>query len=208
MGSVNPFLLISFVLSLGNAPVILTSFLNAYSQLNITVSAETDAVSEIPFTIDTDEIRGGAYISGGSLGFNWFKLNGQMSGVIRLEGPDERRFTKMSLLAADGAVIAEDLLIPGVKTTLTFDATTTARTGVITASRVYGATDEQQVALYQQAIDHPLFGELVEIFRDQKGWPTETTAAAREGEIEVRIAFAFIKRVRGEQRDLEPSSAQ
>lgn len=191
-------LTICLVLLLGNAYRVVASCLNTDSLLSITVSTATDAVSDIPFTVDTDEIQGGAYISGGSLGFNWFMLKGQTSGVVRLEGLNERYFTKMSLLAPDGAVIAEDLLVAGIKTTLTFDATTTARTGVVTASRLYGATDEQQATLYQQASDYPLFGELVEIYRDQEGWPTESAALERVGEIEVRIAFSFIKSVREE----------
>ena len=88
---------------------------------DVATPSRAGAVTEVPFTIDTNEVRGGAYFSGGSLGFNWYQLKGQTSGILRLEGINESFITKVTLLTSDGDIIAQDLIIFGVKTTLIFN---------------------------------------------------------------------------------------
>lgn len=154
---------------------------------------------EVPFAIDVSEVEGGAYIAGGSLGFNWYELNAQTSGVVHLEGLNASPITKMNLLASDGSVIAQDILIPGFKVTLTFGAKATAQTGVLTAAHLYGAISEQKIAVYQRAKNHPRFAELETLYWNAKGWPTNETASERAGELEVRIAFDLMEEIKGTQ---------
>lgn len=164
---------------------------------DVTASGGVGAVTEVPFTIDTGEVEKGAYISGGSLGFNWHQLGGQTSGVLHLEGLTKTLITRMSLSASDGSVIAQDLIIPGVKTALTFNAEANALADIVGAAALYGASADEQIAIYERARNHPQFAQLEAIYRDAKGWPSKKAISERTGELVVIIAFDLMEELRG-----------
>jgi hypothetical protein len=169
---------------------------------NVPHSAGAGLVIEVPFTIDTSEIRGGSYLygpHGGSFGFNLHELGGQTSGTFRLNGLAENSIIKITLGGPDGDIIAQDLYIPRVKTTLVFNVKTAALTDIVNAGEAYGATADEQVAIYQRAENHTLFSELETIYRKAKGWPTDDTISERAGKLEVKIAFDLIDEIRGTQ---------
>ncbi len=102
----------------------------------------------------------------------------------------------MSLSALDGSVIAQDLLIPGIKATVHFSAKASALTYVVDAAQTYGATADEQVAIYKRATNHPRFAELEAIYRHAKGWPSDEVPAERAGEIAVTIAFDLLEELK------------
>ena len=103
----------------------------------------------------------------------------------------------MTLGGSGEGVVAQDLIIPGFKTALTFNAKTSALAEVVGAAATYGASADEQIAIYKRAKNHQRFAELVDVYRKAKGWPSVKAISERAGELEVIIASYFYGRAQG-----------
>lgn len=149
---------------------------------------------DVHFAIDVNNLRRSDYISSGPL--DWYSLNGESSGKLVLSVGEGVTIIKLTLSSSKGDIIAQDVMVPGIKENVAFNSRTNAQTGVVSAANVYGATPEEQISIYQRAPSHKQFGELEAIYLGNRGWPTIEPASKQAGYLEVTIAFDILEEVR------------
>ncbi len=134
----------------------------------------SQALTEASFFINTKEIMGGAEVS--AVMWIWedgLFLNGATSGTLELPRPltAGEPLMLVKLYKADGALVADDMLIYGVKESLTFDATNAAKGLVMFLLSDSTLSTDRLITIYSKIEEHPDFPNLVGFIRTYKGYP-------------------------------------
>ena len=140
----------------------------------VSVTRQSQALTEAPFTIDTDEIVGGAEVTAYIMQ-EGLSLGGSASGTLSLLPPVTADGPPLivTLRETDGTPVAFDVLIYGVKESLTFDATNAAKAHVMFLLNAYNISTDRRITGYSKIEKHPNFPRLVEFIRTHKGYPDD-----------------------------------
>ena len=173
----------------------------AQAQLEqVSVTRQSQTLTEVPFTINTAEIVGGVEISA-SLDDGLFLSNGEASGTFELPRPltPEEPLMLVTLWGADVSLIAFDVLIYGVKENLTFDATNAAKAHIFDVLGLFNLSAEGLVTAYSKIEEHPNFPSLVQFIRTHQGYPESETLLEAMAEIAIPIVVDLTEGLRNSQ---------
>ncbi len=138
----------------------------------VSVNTQLQALTKVPFTVDTAEITGGVEVSAGQKE-GLFLDDGETSGTFELPRPltPEDPLMLVTLWGADVSLVAQDVLIYGVKESLTFDATNAAKGLVMFLLNGSTLSTDRLITIYSKIEAHPDFPNLVGFMRTHKGYP-------------------------------------
>ncbi len=150
----------------------------------------------VSYTIDADTVGNWSTLNAGD---NFEDISGKPTGTVEAPSPTEDYpIVYVSLLQDDisRAGGGEDVLVLGKKDTLEFSATNTARSSLAGLLVVFGVTLEQTLRAYDLFPEHPKFADLVAIYAEQKGIPTDEATLNKIGALEGEIAIAVVNQVK------------
>ena len=168
-----------------------------FAQVSAQTSSE-DGILEVPFAIDTAEVEGASTIWADIFGERT-QLNGATSGTFTLPKPLTEGDIFVVTVSKEGVGgIAEDVLISGVKESLTFNAANTARALVISDLRMFQISSAELMDAYSRMDAHPSFPSLVQLLQKEKGIPEDEEGAAWEQMIDdtFDITISFVSEYR------------
>lgn len=169
-----------------------------FDQVHLAAQAPpSEGITEVPFSIDTDEIEGAATIWADIFGDRTM-LNGSTSGTFVLPLPltADAPIMFVTLSRDGGGIVAEDVLVYGVKETLQFDAANAARARVMETLRTTNLSVELLMEAYGQIDEHPVFPELVQLFVDTRGYPEDLVLRQEIGSLSVDITLDLLEELR------------
>ena len=140
----------------------------------VSVSTQSQMLTEAPFTINTEELTGGVEVAAYILQEGPF-LNGATSGTLPLSPPvtPDNPLLITGLRGADGTPVAYDVLIYGVKESLSFDATNAAKGLVMFLLSDSNLPTDRLITIYSKIEAHSDFPSLVGFIRTHKGYPDD-----------------------------------
>jgi hypothetical protein len=131
-----------------------------FQEVTVWFQNEPSSLRQIPYTINTDEVQGAAEILANI---------GSVYVDSATTVPVIDSITSYTVLDAQGEPVAQDVFIPGLKETVTFNATNTVLAAAFLDFRLGSWPIPEQLELYGRFDDDPNFPVIVQRVRDSKG---------------------------------------
>ena len=162
---------------------------------------QSQALTEVSFAINTNELVGGVEVDANLWEDGLFLNNGETSGTFELPRPltPEDPLMLVTLWGADASLIADDILIYGVKESLTFDATNAAKANVLDFLRNSDLSTDRLITAYSMIEEHPNFPALVAFIRTHQGYPDSEALLGEMADISVPIIVNLTEELRNPQ---------